>query len=67
MDETVKCVKEHIKGEFVTYGTGFFMIGLILGFIMGIISRGVNLRIEIGSHNGYGNHHNGYHHNSCEE
>lgn len=67
MDEKVQYVKEHVKGELASYGAGFFLAGLVLGFVMGIISRGVHLRIEIGSHNGYGNHHNGYHHNSCEE
>ena len=53
------------KGEFAVYGTGFFLAGLIIGLVVGIISKGVNLRIEICSHNGYGNHHNGNNH--CED
>lgn len=65
MDEKVEQIKEYAKGDFAVYGTGFFLAGLIIGLVVGIISRGVNLRIEICSHNGYGNHHNGNNH--CED
>lgn len=66
MNQKMEIIRENLstpilttKSSMVTGGIVCFAIGVVAGILIGMIGKGLNINVSIGSHNGSNNQGNG--------
>lgn len=66
MNQKMELIRKNLKtpvtvtgSEILTGGIMCFIIGILAGVVIGMLGKGMNVKVAVGAYNGYGNHHNG--------
>lgn len=66
MNQKMELLRENLNTPIITTGSTLLtggllclLAGVVTGIFIGMIGKGLNVNVALGSYNGYGNHHNG--------